>query len=432
MIRSFGLALMAIAGMAVAQTGNYMPTNIASTATALQAHQVQGEYFGVTSAGDTLGAWVVAKSSNSYALSILPGGLVVIPGQTGGKWGGVTKYTGTATWNSTTNDYVVSTAAGFSTTSITGTGYNRVLNGTAPGGATFALNRIIRKSPTLGLKPRASWSLSPMLDTASSWFDSAAAAANSTAELAKWVNNGNNPSLNYGGYLYRGVKTKVTHNAGFLHIEMMGSFMPSATGQNRANSGVYLHGKYEAQVLDSYGLTGAWDEMGGIYKVSVPKTNAALPPMTWQTYDIWFSPRTSGSAGATPGAAVMTVYLNGVLVQDSVPVPTTTEAGETGSQTVASVLALQAHGNEVVYNNIWFIPVEGAAIAHRQLVNALPFDSLLVAAGATSIAPSVAARNQIHGTFIGTDRYDLIGRRVGDKLAPQVILPGVKSTSKDH
>jgi len=419
-LRTLGLTTLLSVGAAWSQTGNYMPTNINNTASALLAHQIQGEYFGVTSAGDTLGAWVVARSNNSYALTLLPGGLVAIPGETGGNWNGVNKYTGTATWNSTTNDYVVTTAAGFSTTSITGSGYQRVLNGTTNvSGVTFALNRVSRKSPTLGLKPKTEWGTLPGLSAPLRWFDSAAAAASSTTELAKWANNGNNPQLQYGGYLYRGARTTATHQSGYLHIEMMSAFYPAATGQNRGNSGVYLHQKYEAQVLDSYGLTGANNELGGIYGVSAPRINAALPPMQFQTYDIYFTPRTSGANGAAQGAAVMTVYLNGVLVQDSVPVPVTTEAGATGSQLTAAYLALQNHSNEVVFNNIWFVPFSGTN--HAELRAALPWQTVL--SGTTALRPGRAVRGARTDVQAAGPRFDLTGRRLPADIARLVSFP---------
>jgi len=422
-LKTAGLGLLAVIGFAGAQTGNYMPTNITSTAAALQAHQVQGEYWGVTSAGDTLGAWVVARSNNSYALTLLPGGLVKIPGQPGGNWNGVNKYTGTATWSPANGAYVVTTAAGYATTSITGTDYNRVLNGTTNvSGVTFSLNRVQRNSPTLGLRPKAEWGALSGFSAPLSWFHRDSAAANQSAELAKWANNGNNPTLLYGGYLYRGVRTVATHGAGYLHIEMMSAFYPSATGQNRGNSGVYLHQKYEAQVLDSYGLTGANNEMGGIYGVSAPKINAALPPMQFQTYDIYFTPRTSGANGTTPGAAVMTVYLNGVLVQDSVPVPVTTEAGATGSQLSAAYLALQNHSNEVVFNNIWFIPYSGTN--HAALRSTLPWQDVLNHALPTSIAPSDRLRkHRLEGARAAGPRFDLSGRRLPADIAPLVSFP---------
>lgn len=414
-----GVALLCAAPAAVAQTGQYLPANIASTAAALLAHQIQGEYYGVSEAGDTLGAWVVANANNSYTLSLLPGGLVRIPGQTtGGNWGGTLRYTGTATWNAGTNAYVVSTAAGYTTSSITGTGYDRVLNGTTNTGSVFALNRVHRRSPTLGLKPKASWG------DALSWFDSTAAAANPSAELAKWVQNNTTPQLN-GGYLYRGVRTVATHGAGYLHLEVMQPFRPSATGQDRGNSGVYLHSKYEAQVLDSFGKALALNEMGAIYSVKQAAINAVLPPMNFQTYDIFFTPRTSGSNGAAAGAAVMTVYLNGVLVQDSTPVPITTEAGFSGSQLSAGALFLQDHGNNVVYNNIWFIPSN--ATSHDELRQAIPFDSVLTHAGVPVAIhrPAGKARGIPREALVSDRHYDVNGRRI-DNL-DKAALPALRA-----
>lgn len=398
------LAASLAAAAAFAQSGQYLPGNIANTPAALLAHQIQGEYFGVASNGDTLGAWVVANANNSYTVSILPGGLVKIPGQPGGNWGGVLRYTGTATWNSGTNAFAVNTASGYATTSITGAGYERVLNGTTNTGATFALNRIHRRSPTLGLKPKPAWG------DAVSWFDSAAAAANPSAELGKWVQSNTTPQLN-GGYLYRGVRTTATHGAGYLHLEVMSPFRPSATGQDRGNSGVYLHSKYEAQVLDSFGKALANNEMGAIYGVKPAIINATLPPMNFQTYDIYFTPRTSGANGSATGAAVMTVYLNGVLVQDSTPVPVTTEAGFSGSQLNPGSLFLQDHGNNVVFNNIWFVPFAGND--HAALRAAIPFDSVLTHAGVVSIRRAERrSRADLHAVRGSGRFFDLNGRRI--------------------
>lgn len=414
-----GAALLCGFVGAFAQTGQYLPANIASTPAALEAHQIQGEYFGTAADGTVLGAWVAANSNNSYALSILPGGLVKLPGQTtGGEWGGTLRFTGTATWNATTNAYAVTTAAGYSTISITGAGYERVLNGTTNTGSPFSLQRVQRYSPTLGLKPKASWG------EALRWFDSATAAVNPTAELGKWVQNNTTPQLN-GGYLYRGVRTTETHGAGYLHLEVMQPFRPSATGQDRGNSGVYLHSKYEAQVLDSFGKSLELNEMGAIYGVNAAAINATLPPMQFQTYDIFFTPRTSGANGSAAGAAVMTVYLNGVLVQDATPVPITTEAGFSGSQLNAGALFLQDHGNNVVYNNIWFIPVD--ASSHEELRQAIPMDSILVHAGVpVSLNPSFGRAHRIPRGASASDRFfDINGRRIDNP--EKAALPVLRS-----
>lgn len=417
--KTLGLAVLGLAGLAgvaSAQSGAYMPTTISSTPTALTAWQIQGEYYGsISGGGGNLGAWVVAKGNNVYDIVILPNGLVSIPGQVGGGWGGSSKYTGSATWNSTTNAYAVTTANGYKTTTITGTGTNRVITGTTPTNVSFTLNRVVRKSPVLGMKPKPEWG------TASSWFDSTAAAAAPSSELSKWVANNTTPQVKFGGYLYRGIRTSATHGAGFLHIEVMGAFQPTATGQSRANSGIYLHSKYEMQVLDSFGLTGANNEMGGIYTVSAPLINAALPPMTFQTYDCYFTPRTSGANGDTAGAALMTVYLNGVLVQNNVKVPITTEAGFTGSQLAAGALYLQDHGNEVVYNNVWWIP--GAT------TTSLPYSTVL--ASVTGINPAHSAKApgsvSLDEALRAGDVYDLKGRSVREIGAmPVLVAPASK------
>src|ERR1700686_4870900 len=77
-----------------------------------------------------------------------------------------------------------------------------------------------------------------------------------------------------------------------LHVEFRVPYLPKATGQERGNSGVYLQGRYEVQVLDSYGLKSKDGDCGGIYSVAAPLTNACKAPTVWQSYDIFFqSPR---------------------------------------------------------------------------------------------------------------------------------------------
>jgi hypothetical protein len=144
--------------------------------------------------------------------------------------------------------------------------------------------------------------------------------------------------------------------SGTLHVEFRTPFMPTARGQARGNSGVYLQDRFECQVLDSFGLSGEDNEAGGIYKISKPKLNMCFPPLSWQTYDIEFDAAQFSADGTKTKDAVMSVKLNGVLVQDRVTVGRTTNAAGRKEGPALGPIQLQNHGNPVVYRNIWFVP----------------------------------------------------------------------------
>ena len=101
--------------------------------------------------------------------------------------------------------------------------------------------------------------------------------------------------------------TKEKFDGNFLlHVEFRVPYLPDAKGQGRGNSGVYLQGRYEVQVLDSYGLDSKDDDCGAIYKVSKPLVNACKAPTVWQSYDIGFTaPKFDGDKKVEP--AKMTV-----------------------------------------------------------------------------------------------------------------------------
>ena len=84
------------------------------------------------------------------------------------------------------------------------------------------------------------------------------------------------------------IQTEKTFGDFQLHLEFNVPLMPEAKGQARGNSGVYLGGIYEIQVLDSYGLTPRSNDCGAIYQQVVPRVNACKPPLQWQTYDVTF------------------------------------------------------------------------------------------------------------------------------------------------
>jgi hypothetical protein len=196
---------------------------------------------------------------------------------------------------------------------------------------SLVMEKVIRLSPTLGAKPPAK-----------------AIVLFSGRNFNEWKYSGNKP---------RPVQWKIVDKAmevtpgtgsiiterGFadvkLHLEFRTPFMPKARGQGRGNSGVYLQGRYEVQVLDSYGLEGRDNECGGIYSVAAARFD---------------------SSGKKVKDALMTVVHNGVKIQDKAKVSRATTAAPSGK---LDGIYLQDHGNPVQYRNIWVVelPEEAAS-----------------------------------------------------------------------
>ncbi|GIV18431.1 MAG: endo-1,3-1,4-beta glucanase-related protein [Armatimonadota bacterium] len=144
-----------------------------------------------------------------------------------------------------------------------------------------------------------------------------------------------------------------------LHIEFNIPPMPQASGQGRGNSGVYLHGLYELQVLDSYqNETYAKGGCAAIYGIKDPDKNAAKPPGQWQTYDITFIAPRFDSEGKVIAKPRVTVRWNGVLVHDNVEIPHITAGGIDNKMRQKGPILLQDHGNPVQYRNIWIRPLK--------------------------------------------------------------------------
>ncbi len=195
------------------------------------------------------------------------------------------------------------------------------------------LKKIRRKSPTLGKKaPEGSLVLfdGTSLDH---WVDG-------KIVRNKWLAASN-------------TETKEKFGDHTLHIEFRTPFMPTARGQARGNSGVYVQGRYEVQVLDSFGLEGKDNECGGIYQVAQPIVNMCLPPLQWQTYDIDFTSARYEDSKKVKNARI-TVRHNGVVIHDDVELPHATP-GRYKEGPEGGPLFLQNHGNPVVFRNIWVI-----------------------------------------------------------------------------
>ncbi len=157
------------------------------------------------------------------------------------------------------------------------------------------------------------------------------------------------------GLLMEGVTTKDSFGDALWHIEFRLPYQPKDRGQGRGNSGAYVMGCYETQMLDSFGLEGKDNECGGIYKAAAPFVNMCLPPLTWQTYDINVTaPRFEGEKKVAN--ARMTVRHNGTVIHDNVEVPTLTPGGPLKQEATKGPLHLQNHSNPVRYRNIWVLP----------------------------------------------------------------------------
>jgi hypothetical protein len=143
-----------------------------------------------------------------------------------------------------------------------------------------------------------------------------------------------------------------------LHVEFRVPYMPKASGQGRGNSGVYVQGRYEVQILDSYGLKSKDNDCGGIYTVAAPLVNACKAPTIWQTYEIDFvAPKCENGKKTAP--AVITVHHNGVKIHDAVKITKdNTTAGLGGDVCTPGPIMLQDHGNPVQFRNIWLVQVK--------------------------------------------------------------------------
>lgn len=158
-----------------------------------------------------------------------------------------------------------------------------------------------------------------------------------------------------GELLVQGVTSKQKFKDFSLHLEFMLSYMPTERGQGRANSGCYCQGRYEVQILDSFGLTGENNECGGIYSVKKPDVNMCFPPLSWQTYDIDFTAAKYDAKGTKTADARMTVKHNGIDIHKDVAVPKATTAAPVAEGPEPGPLYLQDHGNPIRFRNIWVV-----------------------------------------------------------------------------
>jgi hypothetical protein len=163
-----------------------------------------------------------------------------------------------------------------------------------------------------------------------------------------------NPTITDEGLLLAGTETTQPYGDFRLHAEFRLPYKPQARGQARGNSGFYLQGRYEVQVLDSFGLEGIENECGALYKTRRPDFNMCYPPLAWQTYDIDFTTPRFDEAENKLSNMRISVWHNGVLIHNNAEIPGKTGAGRPEAPQPLPT-KLQDHANPVVFRNIWLI-----------------------------------------------------------------------------
>jgi hypothetical protein len=177
-------------------------------------------------------------------------------------------------------------------------------------------------------------------------------------DLSKWT-GGENWIIKdgYATAAKAGITTKDSFGDCQVHVEWAAPAEVKGSSQGRGNSGVYMMGKYEVQILDSYDNKTYFDgQCASIYKQHPPLVNANRKPGEWQTYDIiWEAPR-FGADGKLAKPAVVTVLQNGIVVQNHFELLGGTFYDQPPAYTPhppKGPIHLQFHGNPVRFRNIW-------------------------------------------------------------------------------
>jgi hypothetical protein len=154
-----------------------------------------------------------------------------------------------------------------------------------------------------------------------------------------------------------GIRSKQSFGDCQLHLEFATPEQVEGQGQGRGNSGVYLMGRYELQILDSYeNETYVDGQCGSIYKQQPPMVNASRKPGEWQSYDIIFTAPRFDEEGGLAKPAYVTVLHNGVVIHNHYELQGSTsyiEAPKYTRHAEKEPFSLQFHGNPVRFRNIW-------------------------------------------------------------------------------
>lgn len=208
----------------------------------------------------------------------------------------------------------------------------------ADGNEVGKLEKVVRQSPTLGKKPPVG----------------AVVLFDGTSDSLK---NWDGGRITDSGFLMEGTVSKRKFGDHSIHFEFRLAYQPEERGQGRSNSGIYLQGRYEVQILDSFGLEGRDNECGGVYSVKAPDVNMCYPPLSWQTYDIDFKAARYDQQGKLAANPRITVRHNGVLVHEDIELPgeRSTTAAPVGPGPESGPVFLQNHGCPLRYRNVWVV-----------------------------------------------------------------------------
>ena len=326
----FSLSVLLVAGLLVAPVAAQKKGVTISEAVAKKDadYSVQGEYVGEVTDDDgkvAFGVQIVAQGGGKFLGVGYPGGLP------GAGWDGKAKNPATGLRKGDVVEFQTDKNAADKGSATWKDGLITIRD--ADGKTIGVLKRVSRKSPTLGAKPPRS---------AVVLFDG------STAKHFKGGRLEN-------GVLREGVTSFRKFGDFHLHMEFKLNYAPAARGQGRSNSGIYMQGRYEVQILDSFGLAGKHNECGGIYEIKDPDLNMCLPPLQWQTYDIDFTAARHDKVGKKTANAKLTVRHNGVLIHKNVDVPRSTRASPVREGVDLGPVYIQNHGNPLHFRNIWLV-----------------------------------------------------------------------------
>jgi len=283
-------------------------------------YALQGEYSGM-SGDQKIGVQVIAGGKGKFEAVVCRGGL---PGDGWNKERPRERIRGEA------KDGAVEFTSAGGHTGLLADGKIVVKN--PEGKETGTLTKVDRKSPTLGAK----------------------APGGAVVVFDGTSTDGWEEGKMEDGLLTQGALSKAAFGDHSIHIEFRLPYMPDARGQARGNSGLYVQGRYEIQMLDSFGLSGKDNECGGLYKASEPLENMCFPPLAWQTYDIDFTAAKFQDGNKTANARV-SVKHNGVVIHKDVELSGPTPGGRLENENGPGPIYLQNHGNPVRYRNIWVV-----------------------------------------------------------------------------